>query len=139
MAIVPYRMSGDHLVPVNDPTGYGYAVPAANEIFYFPSPADSPFLPAKDALTAISAYLAVHDHAYPVAGLAVERLRDGWRVNAASPVEVIYYIADDGHILAAPATASTAQVASRLSEDFRLRHPAVNPPPRRDSGTDIFD
>lgn len=139
MAIVPYRMSGDHLVPENDPTGYGYAVPAADEIFYFPAPTDSPFLPGKDALTTISAYLALHDPAYPVVGLSVERLRDGWRVNAATSVEVVYYVADDGHILAAPATASTGQVASRLSEDFRLRHPVVNPPPHHDSGTEIFD
>lgn len=139
MAIVPYRMSSEHLVPVNDPTGYGYAVPAADEIFYFPAPIDSPFLPGKDALTTISAYLAVHDPAYPVVGLTVERLRDGWRVHAATPVELVYYVADDGHILAAPATASTGQVASRLSEDFRLRHPVVNPPPHHDSGTEIFD
>lgn len=139
MAIVPYHMSGDRLVPVNDPTGYRYPVPAVDEIFYFPSPADSPFLPGKDAVTAITAYLAVHDPAHPTAGLTLERLRDGWRASPPGQVEVVYYIDDDGQILAAPATVPTAHVSSRLSADFRLRHPAVDPPPHHDTGTDIFD
>lgn len=139
MAIVPYHMSGDRLVAVNDPTGYGYAVPSAGEIFYFPSPADSPFLPAKDAIATVTAYLAAGDPAYPTTELAPLRLRDGWRMNTAHSARTIYNVADDGYILPGPADMPADQVCSQLSADFRRRHPAVDPPPKSDTGTEIFD
>lgn len=139
MAIVPHHLLGDHLVPVIDPTGYGYPVPKAHEIFYFPSPRDSPYLPGNDAITTITAYLAAHDPNYPTTGLTPQRLRDGWRLNPTTDVPTIYYIADDKHIITAPATAPTTHIDSQLSAEFRNRHPIVNPPPAHDTGTDIFD
>ena len=139
MAIVPYRLSGDYLLPVNNPTKGRYAVPKADEIFYFPSPLDSPFLPSKDAVATITNHLATHDPAYPTTGLTTERLRDGWHLNPATETPTIYYITDDSHIITAPATTPTAYIASQMSAEFRSRHPIVNPPPAHDTGTDIFD
>ncbi|WP_234795603.1 hypothetical protein [Mycobacteroides saopaulense] len=139
MAIVPYHMSGGRLVATNDPTGYGYAVPTADEIFYFPSPADSPFLPTKDAIATIGAYLATHDPAYPTTDFTPLRLRDGWRMNTTHSVNTIYNVADDGYIFAAPHNAPVDQVSSQLSADFRRRHPVIDPPPKSDTGTEIFD
>ena len=139
MAIVPYHLVDNRLRPVNDPTGYHYAVPKADEIFYFPSPLDSPFLPSKDAVATITAHLATHDPGYPTTGLTTERLRDGWRLNPTTKTSTIFYITDDSHIITAPATTPTAYIASQMSAEFRNRHPIVNPPPAHDSGTDIFD
>lgn len=139
MAIVPYHQVGGHLKPVRDVTGAGVAVPKADEIFYFPSPRDSPFLPANDAITTITAHLAAHDPSYPTTGLTPQRLRDGWRLNPTTETPTIYYITDDKHIITAPATAPTAHIASQMSAEFRSRHPIVDPPPAHDTGTDIFD
>ncbi len=139
MAVVPYHLLDNRLRPVNDPSGYGYAVPKADEIFYFPSPQDSPFLPGNDAITTITAHLAAHDPGYPTTGLALERLRDGWRLNPTTEAPTIYYITDDSHIITAPATAPTTHIASQMSAEFRNRHPIENPPPAHDAGTDIFD
>ena len=139
MAIVPYHQVGGYLKPVRDVTGAGVAVPKADEIFYFPSPLDSPFLPSKDAVATITNHLATHDPAYPTTGLTTERLRDGWHLNPATETPTIYYITDDSHIITAPATTPTAYIASQMSAEFRSRHPIVNPPPAHDTGTDIFD
>ena len=139
MAVVPYHLLDNRLRPVNDPSGYGYPVPKADEIFYFPSPQDSPFLPGNDAVTTITAHLAAHDPGYPTTGLTPERLRDGWRLNPTTETPTIYYITDDSHIITAPATAPTTHIASQMSAQFRNRHPIENPPPAHDTGTDIFD
>ncbi|WP_246398100.1 hypothetical protein [Mycobacterium vicinigordonae] len=139
MAIVPYHLVDGYLKPVRDVTGAGYSVPTADEIFYFPSPAESPYLPPAQALATLRDYLAVHDPSYPTADLHPNRLRDGWQITTTHPVDTLYYIADDNHILAAPTTTPTPQVSSQLSAQFRQRHPAVDPPPVHDTGTDIFD
>lgn len=139
MAIVPYHLVDGYLKPVRDLTGAGYSVPAADEIFYFPSPADSPYLPPTQALEIVREYLAAHDPAYPAADLIPERLRDGWRLNSSQPVETLYYVADDNHVLSAPADTPKDLARSRLSAEFRQRHPFVDPPPAHDTGTDIFD
>ncbi|WP_232784639.1 hypothetical protein [Mycobacteroides chelonae] len=139
MAVVPYHISGARLVPMNDPTGYGYAVPTAQEIFYFPSPLESPFLSTDDAVATVVTYLAAHDPAYPATDLVPARLRDGWRMNTTYAANTTYHVADDGYIFAAPTSAPVDQVSSQLSADFRSRHPTVNPPSRSDTGTEIFD
>lgn len=140
MAIVPHQVVGEELVPVRDVTGAGYSVPAADEIFYFPSPADSPYLPPDQALATARDYLAAHDPAYPAADLGAQRLRDGWQITTGgAPADTLYYVADDGHVLPAPATTPAAQASSQLSAEFRQRHPFVDPPPHHDTGTDIFD
>ena len=139
MAVVPYHLVDGLLKPVRDLTGAGYAVPTADEIFYFPSPADSPYLPPAQALAIVGDYLSVHDPSYPTTDLHPTRLRDGWQMTTTHPVETLYYVADDRHIVSAPATAPAAQVSSQLSAQFRQRHPAVDPPPAHDTGTVIFD
>jgi hypothetical protein len=132
MAVVPCHLVSGRVVPVRDVTGYGYAVPTPEEIFYFRSPAESPYLPPADAVAAVGAA----DPSY-VAG-APERLRDGWRVPTSGAADV-YFVADDGVIVAAPADMAVELVSSRLSAEFRIRHPFVDPPPADDSGDDIFD
>lgn len=139
MAIVPYRLVDGYLKPVRDLTGAGYSVPAADEIFYFPSPADSPYLPPAQALEIVREYLAAHDPAYPADGLSPERLRDGWQMVTTHPVATLYYVADDNHVLSAPVDTPKDRVSSQLSAEFRQRHPFVDPPPAHDTGTDIFD
>lgn len=139
MAVVPYHVVSGELKPVRDPTGVGRAVPTADEIFYFPSPADSPYLPPDDALAVVRGYLDVNDPRYPATGLVPARLRDGWRMDTHDPVGIVYYASDDGQILSAPADVPESQVSSQLSADYRRRHPFVNPPPAHDSGNDIFD
>ncbi|MCB9441567.1 MAG: hypothetical protein H6523_15125 [Mycolicibacterium sp.] len=139
MAIVPYRLVGGYLKPVRDVTGAGYSVPRADEIFYFPSPADSPYLPPGQALAVVGQYLGAHDRRYPGGELAPVRLRDGWQMATTSAVDTLYYVDDDGQILPTPASVAVGVVSSQLSAQFRLRHPFVDPPPAHDSGTDIFD
>ena len=139
MAVVPYHLVGGYLKPVRDVTGAGYSVPRADEIFYFPSPADSPYLPPGQALAVVRQYLGAHDRGYPVGELVPVRLRDGWQMATASAVDTLYYVDDDGQILPAPASVAVGVVSSQLSAQFRLRHPFVDPPPAHDSGTDIFD
>jgi hypothetical protein len=134
MAVIPYHLVSGRLTPVRDVTGYGYSVPNADQIFYFPSPADSPYLPPDDATAAVRA----HDPQYPLDGVTPERLRDGWRFNPLVPVPEIYQVSDDGVIFTAAAEAPVEQVSSRLSADFRSRHPCVEPPPAHDSGNEVF-
>lgn len=131
MAVIPYHLVAGRLAPVRDVTGAGYAVPAADEIFYFPSPLDSPYLPPGDALAVVRAADPAYRAGEP------ERLRDGWRVPSEADAN-LYYVADDGEIVAAPAEMPAELVSSRLSAEFRGRHPVVDPPPANDSGTDIF-
>lgn len=139
MAIVPYHLVDGYLKPVRDLTGAGYSVPTADEVFYFPSPADSPYLPPAQAVASIGEYLAARDPAYPADGLNPVRLRDGWQMSTTHPVDAFYYVADDNHIVSAPVAMPVAQVSGRLSAEFRQRHPVVDPPPAHDTGNDIFD
>lgn len=139
MAIVPYHLVDGRMKPVRDLTGAGYAVPTADEIFYFPSPADSPYLPPAQALATAVDSLGSHDLGYPTDDLHPARLRDGWQLTTSHPVDSLYYVTDDNQVISAPATTPTAQVDSQLSAQFRQRHPAVDPPPRHDTGTETFD
>lgn len=139
MAIVPYHLVDDYLKPVRDLTGAGYSVPAAEDIFYYPSPVDSPYLPPAQAVAAVGEYLAAHDPTYPADALSPVRLRDGWEMTTTHAVDTVYCVADDNHVVYAPAAMPVAQVSNRLSAEFRQRHPVVDPPPAHDTGTDIFD
>ena len=134
MAVIPHHLVSGRVVPVRDVTGHGYAVPTADEIFYFPSPADSPYLPPAEAAAVIRA----HDPQYPFDEAAPQRLRDGWRLNPVERVSNIYHVADDGVVFVASADVAVEQADSRLSADFRSRHPVVDPPPAHDSGTEVF-
>lgn len=139
MAILPYHLADGRLRPVHDPTGYAVAMPASDELFYFPSPAESPFLPRQDALGVVKDYVAVHDSGYPVADVIPRRLRDGWLMGPAAETSTIYCVADDSVVLAASASAPESQISSYLSAQFHERHPTVDPPAADDSGTDYFD
>lgn len=139
MAVVPYRLTQGRLSPVHDPGGYGLAVPSANQIFYFRSPAASPFLPRGQALQAVSNYAAVHDPGFPVGEMVARRMRDGWILIASGSVSRVYGVADDGVVLAASGSESLAQISSHLSAQLHARLPIVEPAPARDSGADYFD
>ena len=139
MAVVPYQLVDGRLRPVHDPSGYGVAVPKPDEIFYFPSPGASPFLPRAEALVALRAYLDRHNLTTPGAEVTPLRLRDGWLMNPSSSVSKIYCVADDAVVLAASGSAPVSQISSHLSAQFHQRHPIVDPPPANDSGTEYFD
>lgn len=139
MAVVPYQLVDGRLRPVHDPTGYAVAVPAADEIFYFPSPESSPFLPQAEAVAAFRAYLDQHNPAYPAAAVTPLRLRDGWLMNPSASVQKVYCVADDAVVLAASAAAPVNQVSSHLSAQFHQRHPIAEAAPADDSGTEYFD
>lgn len=70
MAVVPYHVIAGTFAPVHDPTGAGYVVPAPDQIFYFLSLADSPYLPPAEAITAAQRFLATTDPNYPRADLS---------------------------------------------------------------------
>ena len=129
MSIVPCRMVGGRAVPLHDPTGDGYLIPRADEVYRFPAPVSSPFLSEHDAFNAAAAYLAIHDARYPRFDLTSERFRDGWRMTADQRVDTTYLVADDGHVLSAPSTASDSDLAQLLSTDLRRRCLAVDPSP----------
>ena len=139
MAIVPYHVRDGRLWPVHDPSGYGVAVPAAEQICYFPSPSHSPFLPPDQARQTFIAHVAQHDPAYRAGDVSPQRLRDGWLMNPSTAVPAIYCVADDAVVLAASAAASLEQISGHLSAQFHHRHPITDPAPAHDSGTEYFD
>lgn len=118
------RFVNGRLVTEREATGSS----AGDQAYGIPSPADSPFLPARAALDLFSQRLTKIDPNFTRFEINLRRLAHAWVIGVSDPTFAGYYVDDDGEVYQMDPSVPPEQVDVPITAEYLGRHPAIAPP-----------